>query len=79
MTDDFRIAELEKDVAQLQEDCKVIPVLAEQIVSLRRENGELRDDGKAIRNWLIGFCISLALAAIGMAITLSQIIPGGPS
>lgn len=79
MTDEHRLAELEKDVAALQEDVKVIPVLLERVDGLRGEVKESREEGKSVRAWLIGFCLSLALAAIGTAITLTQILPGGGS
>jgi len=74
VTNERRIAELERENAALKQ---TVAVQDEKIDSLRREVDGLRDDGKAIRGWLIGFCISLAIAAVGMAVTLSQIAQGG--
>lgn len=79
MTNDFRIAELEKDLVALQQDAKVIPVMAEQIVALRRDVEDGREENKSIRRTLIGFCVSLALAAIGMAFAVVQLLPGAGS
>lgn len=42
MTDEFRIKQLERDVAALEKKAEVIPVLQEQNASMGREIGELK-------------------------------------
>lgn len=74
MTNERRIADLERTVADSRTE---IAVLKSEVATLRRETADNRDENKTTRAWLVGFCISLALAAVGMAVTLSQIIPGG--
>lgn len=80
MTDDFRIRELEKDVASLQKVAVKVPVLETKIENMGREIGELKlavrdgfaeakEDNKATRRSVMQFALTIAGSAIAVILT----------
>lgn len=85
MSDESRLAELERKMTRLEERIEQVVVLAVQMTQLRAEFTQAREDnskrfdkidedGKATRRTLIGFAFTVAVACI-VALLASQ---GGP-
>lgn len=77
MTDERRIADLERTVGRLEERAEQVPVLGVEMRQVRSDLGLLRDevkslagDVKGLRGNILAFAFTVAAGTIGLVITM---------